>query len=489
MKSERLDKMETEPSKRPARVLLVDDELFFAKAVRTRLEKAGFSCGIVDTLEGARKEFAAERPDIILLDMRLPDGSGLDFLSELREGQGADVPVVVLTAHGELEDAVAAMKLDAVDYLKKPADLDELLLTLAKVRDKMDLTQRLAYSREREIRSVEAVELLGESPAIRQVREQLARVAKVTASVGDSVPPTVLVLGETGTGKDVVARLLHLHSARAERPFVHVDCGSLPDDLIESELFGHERGAFTNAYSSRAGLIEAAEDGTVFLDEIAELPAPVQSKLLAFLGRRTVRRLGGTRERPVSAWVIAATNRDLAQMIEQGRFRADLYYRLDQLNVSLPPLRQRGDDIPLLAKHFATQTARRFGMPEPEFSNEALRALRSYSWPGNVRELKHLVERAVLLSEGRRLEASAFFLQGTAGAPVTAGAEMLDDLTLDEAEGLLIGRALRNSGGNVSEAARRLGITRMALRYRMEKHGLSRSGEKQTAHVGHGHAS
>jgi two-component system, NtrC family, response regulator AtoC len=467
----RVERWSAQHSRRAPRVLVVDDEAFFAKAVCKRLEKAGYECGVAPSLTAARRQLAERQPDLVLLDMRLPDGSGLDLLAELRERMASDVQVVVLTAHGELEDAVAAMKLQACDYLKKPVDLDELLLTLEKVLGQAELTQRLAYSRERESRAVEGVSLLGESDCMQEVRAQIERIARIAAANADAIPPTVLILGETGTGKDMAARLLHRSTPRRDRPFVHVDCGALPTELIEAELFGHEKGAFTQAHAARPGLIEAAEDGTVFLDEVAELPLDLQTKLLALLGRRTVRRLGSTEERPVPAWFIAATNRDVGEMLGEGRLRSDLFYRLDELDLHMPPLRERGDDVVLLARRYLEQTARRYRLPEPELAADAVAALRAYAWPGNVRELKHLVERAVLLSGGARLEAPALGLKasplpGPNGESRAAG---LEGLTLEQAEALLIERALKRTGGNVSEAARQLGTTRMALRYRMQK--------------------
>src|SRR5690606_1031118 len=302
---------------------------------------------------------------------------------------------------------------------------------------------------------------------------QVQRICGLTGSTG-AVPPTVLILGETGTGKDVVARLLHAGSARRDRPFVHVDCASLPRDLIEAELFGHEKGAFTSAHVARTGLIEAAEDGVLFLDEIGELPPALQAKLLAVLERRTVRRVGTTQERSVAAWFIAATNRDLEKLVEAGEFRADLYYRLNVITVRVPPLRERGGDAVLLAEHFAAQTARRYGLGRPRIGEDARAALASYPWPGNVRELRHVIERAVLLNPDGEVNAGSLGLQparapagGHAAPAAPAGGE-----TLEEAELNMIRRALAETGGNVSRAARRLGITRMALRYRIKKYNL-----------------
>jgi DNA-binding NtrC family response regulator len=423
------------------------------------------------TLAQARERIADNRPDLILLDMRLPDGSGLDFLTQLRADDTQQIPVVVLTAYGEVNDAVAAMKLNAVDYLKKPIDLDELVLILEKVLETASLTRRLSYSRKRDSHATESARLLGESPAVAELRSQIERISTLAASVSE-VPPTVLILGETGSGKDVAGRLLHVQSARGERPYVHVDCAALPKELIEAELFGHEKGAFTSAHAARVGLIEAAEDGTVFLDEIAELPLDLQSKLLAVIERRRMRRVGASDERPVAAWFLAASNRPVAEMVKEGSFRADLYYRLRVLSLSVPPLRERGADIAMLSREFAAATARRYGVPIPEIAPDAEEALSTYPWPGNVRELMHVMERAVLQSGGPQLRASHLMLEGSLTAAATDRGLSVDGMTLEEAEDRLIRRALEAADGNVSEAARRLGIGRTALRYRMKKHGM-----------------
>ncbi|MGQ0657715.1 MAG: sigma-54-dependent transcriptional regulator [Chromatiales bacterium] len=452
-------------------VLIVEDEDLFAKAVARRLAKAGFQCQTAGTLAKAEQCLRELTPDLVLLDMRLPDGSGLDFLSRLRGGSGADVPVLVMSAYGELEDAVAAMKLAASDYLKKPIDLDELLVNVEKVLSKAEMARSLAYSRKRERHAkVEGVQLLGDSDGVRAIREQAERIGKLVAGAG-VVLPTVLILGETGTGKDVTARLLHATSARRERPFVHMDCAALPKDLIEAELFGHEKGAFTSAHVERTGLIEAAEDGTLFLDEIGELPLELQAKLLAVLERRTLRRVGSTQERPVRCWFIAATNRDMETMVREGRLRSDLYFRLNVLTVRMPALRERGDDMVLLAKEFARQVAGRYGQKALQFDDSAVAAIKRYPWPGNVRELRHVIERVVLLSGGGPITADALMLSGTAGAQGDEAAS-LDRLTLDQAEKLLIERALKRTGDNVSEAARQLGVTRMVMRHRMKKYRL-----------------
>ena len=454
-------------------VLVVDDEELFARAVGKKLRQGGVACELAFDLAAARSRLADRRPDLVLLDMRLPDGSGLDFLRELRAGDHADLPVLVLTAFGGLENAVAAMRERADDYLIKPVDLDELMVKIERVLGQAELSRRLDYSRQREQRPRQEYALVGTSAATNALRTRIARIRQL-ADQAVEAPPTVLIQGETGTGKDLAARALHHGSDRARRPFVHVDCAALPKDLIEAELFGHEKGAFTHAHTARTGLVEAAEDGTVYLDEIGELPPDLQSRLLSVLERREVRRIGSTRPRPVAAWFIAATNRDLDQMVSTGAFRSDLYFRLKVLSVHIPPLRERLDDLAPLFEHFGALTARRYGMPAPGFSPEILETARRYDWPGNVRELAHMVERAVVLGADRVLDVRALGLAPASPASAAPGAsgDALIGLTLEEAECRLIENALRETGGNVSESARRLGVSRMVLRYRIRKLGL-----------------
>lgn len=458
----------TEMIKHKRRVLLIEDEALFARAIVKRLQKAGYECEHAESLQQGKAIAKQFLPDLVLLDMRLPDGNGLELLPEL---VGKGMSVIVMTAYGEVNDAVNAMKLGATDYLKKPVDLEELLLTVEKAESANKLKQNLDYSRQRNVLST-GVDLLGESPAMRSVRAQVERISQLV-EISGAVPPTVLITGETGTGKDVAARLLHHSCVNSDRPFVHVDCASLPGDLIESELFGNEKGAYTSAQGSRAGLIEAAEDGTLFLDEIGELPLALQAKLLNVLERRMVRRLGSTKERPVAARFVAATNRDLHQMVIDGRFRSDLYYRLNVLTMHLPPLRERDDDILLLARYFVAQTERRYGMQPHSFAPDAVNMLMRYNWPGNVRELRHQISRAVLLSHASQITAQDLALpMQQARDSYVAMDSMPANFTLDLAERMMIDNALKTANGNVSEAARQLGITRMAMRYRMEKHGI-----------------
>ena len=459
----------------PAHILVVEDETLFARATKKRLEQAGHECSIAADLAAARASVREARPDLVLLDLRLPDGNGLDFLAEFSSNENARLPTIVLTAFGEVSDAVQAMKQGALDYLRKPIDLDELQLAVDQALNNIRLKHRVDFSRERDSRALEGAQMLGSSDAIAKVRTQIARLASLSESAFGP-PPTILILGETGTGKDVAARLLHASGKLRDRPFVQIDCASLPKDLIEAELFGHEKGAYTGANNARTGLIEAAEDGTLFLDEIGELPLELQAKLLNVIERRKTRRIGATKESNVAAQFVAATNRDLPAMIADGSFRNDLYYRLNVVNLMLPPLRERGDDVVALAINFSAQISRRYGLVTKSFDDDALTALRRYHWPGNVRELKHQVERALLLSHEQKIVAADLGL--ATPNKIIANTEILPlaGLTLEAAERLLIVTALGATLNNVSEAARRLGVSRMTLRYRMEKYGLD-SGE------------
>ena len=353
--------------------------------------------------------------------------------------------------------------------MRKPIDLDELQLAVDQALRNVRLKHQLDFSRERDSHALEGAQMLGHSDAIATVRTQIARLARLS-EISSGPPPTILILGETGAGKDVAARLLHTSGKLRDRPFVQIDCASLPKDLIEAELFGHEKGAYTGAGVARSGLIEAAEDGTLFLDEIGEMPLELQAKLLNVIERRKTRRLGATKESNVAAQFVAATNRNLPDMIAAGSFRSDLYYRLNVVTLTLPPLRDRGPDVALLARHFSVQTCRRYGLPEKPFNADTLTALQNYRWPGNVRELKHQVERALLLSHAE--EISAADLGIVASETVLANVPPLAGLTLEAAERMLIGAAMRETQNNVSEAARRLGVSRMTLRYRLEKYGL-----------------
>ena len=453
-----------------ALLLVIDDDEGIRRICTEMLEARGYRVDGASSVGEGLRLFAERHPAAVLLDLRLPDGSGLAFLERVRALGAGLLPIIVLTAYGEISDAVAAMKQGASDYLKKPIDLDELALVADKVLRENALRHRLVYSQQRDSHAIEGATLLGESDAIQQVRAQIQRLATLDAPSAEPLP-TVLIRGETGTGKDVAARMLHSMGSRSAKPFVQVDCATLPRDLMEAELFGHDKGAYTGAHGARAGLIEAAEDGAVFLDEIGEIPLDLQAKLLTVIERRRTRRIGSLREQTVAARFLAATNRNLEEMIARGEFRPDLYYRLNVISLTLPPLRTRSEDALLLATHFVQTTCRRYGLLPPRVAPGALAAIASYPWPGNVRELKHLIERAVLLSHGEDITEATLSLPATQ-VERPEHQHSLQGLTLDGAERLLIDHALLTTGGNVSEAARQLGVSRMTLRYRMEKHGF-----------------
>jgi DNA-binding NtrC family response regulator len=392
-----------------------------------------------------------------------------------------------MTAYGSIEGAVEAVKLGAFDYIKKPVDLEELKLLADRARETSQLKQELSYYRARAARDLPFQGIVGESPALLQVLERVRQIAAL-----DEIP-TVLITGETGTGKGLLARTLHAQSKRAARPFIEVNCTALPATLMEAELFGHERGAFTDAKESKMGLFEAAEGGFLFLDEVGDIEIALQGKLLRAIEERTVRRVGGIRDRKVDVRILAATHRDLEREIEAGRFRNDLYYRLAVILLPLPPLRERGQDVLLLAQHFLRKFNTKYGKRIEALDERAGRLLMGYPWPGNVRELSHVIERAVLWSQGPRLDASQLSLATTSQEPAVAGEAQgataatapasngpapalgqapAGDMDLTTWEKTLIERALRESGGNQTQAAKRLGITRDTLRYRLKKFGI-----------------
>jgi two-component system, NtrC family, response regulator AtoC len=462
----------------PIRILIVDDEELLAEALSYQLEYEGYACTMAHSLKDARAQLHKLEFELVLLDVRLPDGNGLDMLAEIKSKIDPDLPVVILTSFAKVEDAVQAVKLGAADYLVKPDNPQHALIVLERVLSDSDRRRQLDLARQRDQQVIGDVQMIGSSVCMRQLHQDIARISALDAP-DSATRPTVLIQGETGTGKNLVAKTLHISGAHAARPFVHVDCSSLPENLIESELFGHEKGAFTQANQSRTGLIEAAEDGTIFLDEIGELPLSLQAKLLAVLDRRKIRRVGSDRERPVRASFVAATNRNMEEMVGSGQFRPDLYYRLNVLTLDLPPLRQREDDILLLARRFASLVARKFGLQEIFMDEVAQKAMLQYPWPGNVRELKHVMERAVLLHSGGNFPLHLLQMSGAdlknvqAALPSAAALIGPDSLDLVENERRLIQAALDQEQGNISRAARLLGLSRGALRGRLSKHDFS----------------
>ena len=453
-------------------ILIVEDEAVFGRSVARFLTKAGHDCILKSRAEDGLRAIEDISPHVVLLDVRLPGMDGLQALRAFQE-RDADLPVIMITAYGTIETAVEAMKAGAVDYLCKPLDLQEVRLVVDKALDSAQNQRRLSYYQRQEAAQTEREAIIGACPAMRQVFSQVERFTRAGSGQAGELP-TVLILGETGTGKGLVARAIHARGPVARGPFVEVNCTTLPKDLIEAELFGYEKGAYTGATESKPGLVEAAEGGTLFLDEVGELPLAVQSKLLQLIEHKTVRRLGGLRTRTIPMRIIAATNRDLDALTDDGIFRQDLLYRLKVLFLELPPLRARGEDVRLLSEHFLQVFSQKYATKGNRLTPSAVAALSHYAWPGNVRELAHVIERAVLLSDQPMIGPDLIVLPGRAGGDMQADLRenSVANLTLGEVEQRLITQALAASRGNVSEAARKLGLSREALRYRLQKHAI-----------------
>ncbi len=446
-------------------VLVADDQPDILQALRLLLKSEGYAAVTVTSPGAVLAELERGDFDTILMDLNYTRDTtsgreGMDLLYRIRL-LDATVPVVVMTAFGSVEGAVEAMRRGARDYIEKPWDNARLMATL---RTQVELGRALRRGQRlenenRALRREGFPVLIAESPVMQPVLRVMERVGPAEANT--------LVLGEHGTGKDVVAQWLHAASPRAARPFVTVNLGGLPEGLFESELFGHVKGAFTDAKSDRMGRFELADGGTLFLDEIANIGPAQQARLLRVLQTGAMERVGSSKTRQIDARIISATNADLAGEVAAGRFREDLLYRLNTIEIRLPPLRERREDIAPLALHFLRRHAERYRKPAVEIEPAALEALHRAPWPGNVRELDHAVERAVLLSDGPRLTLADFSLGAAAGA-----ATRLEDLTLEEVERLLIQKALARAGGNVSDAAKSLGLSRSALYRRLERHRL-----------------
>jgi DNA-binding NtrC family response regulator len=447
-------------------IVVCDDEELIRWSLSAHLESEGFAVTTAANGREALEKVAESGARLLLTDLKMPEMDGLTALRELR-ASGSVIPVVVLTAHGGVEAAIEATQLGADGYLQKPFDLREVTLAIRSALQKAELRNEVHYHRERQ--RVGYGQFIGQAPVLSGLFDTLSRLESADA-------PTVLITGESGTGKDVLARSIHERGPRAKRPFVAVDCASLPEQLIESELFGHERGAFTDAKTTKQGLFEVADKGIVFLDEIGELPLNTQSKLLRALEERTFKRVGGVRRTAMDVAILAATNRDLREEVEAGRFREDLYFRLNVIRVEVPPLRDRSTDVPLLVGHFLSTFAKRFGRTIEGIDGDAMERLEDYRWPGNVRELRNVVERMVLLARGERLGMDDLPAEIQFGRRATtkAGGFLLPEegVDLEEVERSLLTQALERTGGNQSASARLLGITRYALRYRMEKFGL-----------------
>jgi two-component system response regulator AtoC len=451
------------------RVLVVDDEKLIRMWLEAHLGESGYQVTVAEDAASARKAFRANPPDAALLDLKLPDGSGLDLLREVLEVDANVVPII-LTAHGDIGTAVEAIKLGAYHFLEKPPKLEDLLITLEKGLETRVLKRTVSGLRRQAGWQFAGVEIVGRSPAMQRVVDLVSRVA---ASEGT----TVLLRGESGVGKEVVAQAIHARSSRADFAFLEINCTALPETLLESELFGHEKGAFTDARERKTGLLELADRGTVLLDEIGDFSPASQAKLLRFLETRTFKRVGGVRDISVDVRIIASTNKDLDAAVRDGSFRNDLFYRLNVVPISIPPLRERPEDTVPLATFFLEKMTTSLRRPGRSLSKAALDMLERYAWPGNVRELRNVIERAIILEEGPeilpdhlpdelRLGSRAVDLGPTLVLP--AGGVDLERLEQD-----LIQQALKQAQGNKTRAAKLLGMTRDTLRYRLEKYDRS----------------
>lgn len=457
-------------------ILILEDEQPLLQSLSIELSRGGHDCLLAEDGRTALQLVKKHSPDLAVLDVQLPDMSGLEVLRALRT-ELPEVPVVIITAFASVDTAVEAMKEGANDYLEKPLDLEELQMVVDREINNARLRTELEAFRRDQNRSASGSSMIGQSPGIQRVRELVERLSSVPVENPGELP-TVLIEGETGTGKDLLARHIHSLGPLADRPFVQVNCSGLPRELVESELFGHEKGSFTGATQHKQGLFEVAKGGTIFLDEIGDMAPEIQTKLLNVLEGKPARRVGATREYAVDVRIIAATNRGLEAAVQERSFRSDLYYRLKVVHVELPPLRERQGDVPLLVDYFLARYCGKYRKPLLEVPASLARRFADAPWPGNIRELAHTIEHLVLTSEGRTL--SDQWAPGGSGVgselPVVTEAGGFDfeseDCTLDAVERRLVQGCLGHTKGNVSEAARLLGISRGSLRHRMEKWAL-----------------
>src|SRR5579863_5968268 len=455
-----------------ASILIVEDEARMRRLLELDLSEAGYQTFSSADAEKGLDLLRREQIDLVLTDLKLPGLGGLEFLQAAKRLNGA-LPVVVMTAFGSVETAVEAMKAGASDYVLKPFSLAEMRLVVQKELDVRRLREENRSLREALGQRYDYPNVVARSVKMQEVLALVERVAPT--------PSTVLLGGESGVGKDLIARVIHQRSNRASGPFVKINSTAIPETLLESELFGYEKGAFTGATSSKPGKFELADKGTLFLDEIGDIPPAIQVKLLRVLQEREFERLGGTRTLKVDVRMIAATNRDLRAALEEGTFREDLYYRLNVVAIDIPPLRQHKEDIPALVAFFLERYAREMEKPVPKITPQALQHLTDFHWPGNIRELENVVQRAVALSSGPTIDAGDIQVDQPAARLTPDGASQFlpPGVTLDQWEEDAIREALRRANGNKSQAARLLGLSRNALRYRLSKMGVPDAPEKE----------
>ena len=451
------------------KILVVDDEHLIRWSLEQNLTKQGYDVTTASSGEEALKLAKEESPDLMLLDIQLPGMNGMDVLEKVKENE-EDIIVIMVTALGVLETAVKAMRMGAYDYVNKPFNLDELAIVIKKALETGELKREVQHLRSEQTRRYGIQNIIAESRHMQNVLDMVKKVAQSDAS-------TVLVHGESGTGKELIAKAIHYESKRVDKPFMAINCAAVPETLLESELMGHEKGAFTDAKTQKKGLFELADGGTVFLDEIGDMELGMQAKLLRVLEERSFRRVGGTKDVQVDVRIVSATNKDLLKSIEEKTFRNDLYYRLQVIPIFLPPLRERPDDILTLTKHFVEHFNREFGKNVKGVSKMAEKFLLEYSWPGNIRELKNVIERAVILESGDTLYLEHLpqeMMDSTGG--VSVGPINLqippEGIDIEDVECELIRQALEVTSGNQSKAAKKLNLGIDAFRYRMKKFGF-----------------
>jgi len=449
-----------------ARILVVDDEENLCEFMRIMLSKEGYQVETVQSARDALSQLEKNPVDLVFTDLMMPDMGGLEFIRQLRESR-PDTECIVMTAYASVDSAIEALKLGAADYITKPFNLDEVKHTVRQLLSHREVVAENKRLHKQLADHSSLDRFIGNSDTVVQLKELVTRIA-----VTDS---TVLIRGESGTGKDLIARALHAMSSRASGPFLSVNCAALPDTLLESELFGHVKGSFTGAVRDKEGLLQAADGGTFFLDEIGEASPAIQVKLLKALEERIITPVGSTQPTHVDVRLIAATNVDLEGMVKESRFRPDLYYRLNVIPISLPPLRERRDDIPMLVDHFRKQIAKRSGAAIKQINQEAMQLLLAYTWPGNVRELEHMLERAVLFAKSNRVCASDFpeKLRNNAPVPVTFD-ECASTPTMETIEKAYIAWVLHQTGGQKARAASILGIDSSTLYRKIDRYGLKR---------------
>ncbi len=469
------------------KILVVDDEKLVRIALQSYFQRQGYPVVVAEDAAQADEMLSSEQPQAVLLDVRLPDRSGMELLEQWKAA-GATAVVVMMTADPKLDDVKAAIKLGAYDFVSKPLDFDELNITLSNALETTELRQEVRSLREEVRKRAGYREVVGVSPTMRELMEFVLKVARSEAA-------TILITGESGTGKDLIAKVIHYNSSRADKAFVAINCSAIPETLMESELFGHERGAFTDAKAMKRGLFEVADQGTMLLDEISELSPFLQAKLLRVLEDHSFRRVGGVRDLTADVRVIAASNRDIERGVAEKRFRDDLFYRLSVITIHLPPLRERRQDILPLAEFFVQHYSQKFRKAVQGMSSELQRVLTNYDWPGNVRELKNAIERAMILEEEKVLTPAYLPIRVTSpeSSPLSSGGDRgggewkltsdgrriplweipPDGTRLEEVERMLVEQALRQAHGNQSQAARLLDISRDALRYKIKKFNLA----------------